>query len=73
MTIVARFKAATGLSDRELAALLGVARSTVQAGLAGKLRLKIPDVTRAALLAVVTDRQQALAQLAHDLTPRQDC
>jgi len=73
MTIVARFKAATGLSDRELATLLGVARSTVQAGLAGKLRLKIPDVTRAALLAVVTDRQQALAQLAHDLTPRQDC
>lgn len=71
--IVARFKQATGLSDRELATLLGVARSTVQAGLAGKLRLKIPDVTREALLAVVTDRQQALAQLAHDLTPRQDC
>ncbi len=73
MTIVARFKAATGMSDRELATLLGVARSTVQAGLAGKLRLKIPDVTRAALLAVVTDRQQALAALAADLTPRQDC
>ncbi len=71
--IVARFKAATGMSDRELATLLGVARSTVQAGLAGKLRLKIPDVTRAALLAVVTDRQQALAALAADLTPRQDC
>jgi transcriptional regulator with XRE-family HTH domain len=71
--IVARFKQATGMSDRELATLLGVARSTVQAGLAGKLRLKIPDATRAALLAVVTDRQQALAALAHDLTPRQDC
>ena len=71
--IVARFKAATGMSDRELATLLGVARSTVQAGLAGKLRLKIPDVTRAALLAVIADRQQALAQLAEDLTPRQDC
>jgi transcriptional regulator with XRE-family HTH domain len=71
--IVARFKAATGMSDRELAALLGVARSTVQAGLAGKLRLKLSDATRAALLAVVTDRQQALAQLAEDLTPRQDC
>ena len=71
--IVARFKQATGMSDRELATLLGVARSTVQAGLAGKLRLKIPDVTRAALLAVVTDRQQALAALAADLTPRQDC
>jgi len=71
--MIAAFKQATGMSDRELATLLGVARSTVQAGLAGKLRLKIPDVTRAALLAVVTDRQQALAQLAHDLTPRQDC
>jgi transcriptional regulator with XRE-family HTH domain len=71
--IVARFKAATGMSDRELAALLGVARSTVQAGLAGKLRLKIPDATREALLAVIADRQQALAALAADLTPRQDC
>jgi len=71
--IVARFKAATGMSDRELATLLGVARSTVQAGLAGKLRLRLTDATREALLAVVTDRQQALAQLAEDLTPRQDC
>jgi predicted XRE-type DNA-binding protein len=71
--IVARFKQATGMSDRELATLLGVARSTVQAGLAGKLRLKIPDATREALLTVVAERQQALAQLAHDLTPRQDC
>jgi transcriptional regulator with XRE-family HTH domain len=71
--IVARFKQATGMSDRELATLLGVARSTVQAGLAGKLRLKIPDATRATLLAVIADRQQALAQLAADLTPRQDC
>lgn len=71
--IVARFKQATGMSDRELATLLGVARSTVQAGLAGKLRLKIPDATREALLAVIADRQAALAALAQDLTPRQDC
>jgi hypothetical protein len=71
--IVARFKQATGLSDRELATLLGVARSTVQAGLAGKLQLKIPDATREALLAVIADRQAALAALAEDLTPRQDC
>ena len=71
--IVARFKQATGMSDRELATLLGVARSTVQAGLAGKLRLKIPDATRTNLLAVITERQAALAQLAQDLTPRQDC
>ena len=71
--IVARFKAATGMSDRELAALLGVARSTVQAGLAGKLRLKISDDVCANLLAVVTERQSALAALAADLTPRQDC
>lgn len=71
--MIAAFKQATGMSDRELAALLGVARSTVQAGLAGKLRLKISDTARAALAAVVTERQQALAQLAADLTPRQDC
>ena len=71
--MIARFKTATGMSDRELAALLGVARSTVQAGLAGKLRLKLTDDARQALAATVTERQQALAQLAADLTPRQDC
>jgi len=71
--MIARFKAATGMSDRELASLLGVARSTVQAGLAGKLRLKLTDDARQALAATVTERQQALAQLAADLTPRQDC
>lgn len=71
--IVARFKQATGMSDRELATLLGVARSTVQAGLAGKLTPKLTDDVCANLLAVVTDRQQALAALAADLTPRQDC
>ena len=71
--IVARFKHATGMSDRELATLLGVARSTVQAGLTGKLTLRLTDDARANLLAVVTDRQQALTQLAADLTPRQDC
>jgi transcriptional regulator with XRE-family HTH domain len=71
--VIAAFKQATGMSDRELATLLGVARSTVQAGLAGKLRLKISDTARDALAVVVTERQQALAQLAADLTARQDC
>ena len=71
--MIAAFKQATGMSDRELATLLGVARSTVQAGLAGKLRLKISDTARDALAVVVTERQQALAQLAADLTARQDC
>jgi len=71
--MIAAFKQATGMSDRELATLLGVARSTVQAGLAGKLRLKLTDDARQALAATVTERQQALAQLAADLTPRQDC
>jgi hypothetical protein len=69
--IVARFKAATGMSDRELAALLGVARSTVQAGLAGKLRLKISDDARAKLQGVIAERLALLATI--DLTPRQDC
>ena len=73
MSLLARFKAATGMSDRELATLLGVARSTVQAGLAGKLTLKLTDDARAALAAVAAERQAALTQLAADLTPRQDC
>jgi plasmid maintenance system antidote protein VapI len=69
--IVARFKQATGMSDRELAALLGVARSTVQAGLAGKLRLKISDDARTKLQGVIAERLALLATI--DLTPRQDC
>lgn len=69
--IVARFKHATGMSDRELATLLGVARSTVQAGLAGKLRLKISDDARAKLQGVIAERLALLATI--DLTPRQDC
>ncbi len=66
--ILARFKAATGLPDRELATLLGVARSTTQAILAGKLPHTLTDAARRAVLTIVTERQRALAQLAEDLT-----
>ena len=68
MILLAKFKAATGLPDRELATLLGVARSTVQAYLAGKLAITLIEEDREALAIVVAERQQALAQLAKDLT-----
>ena len=71
MTVVARFKAATGLSDRELATLTGYARSTVQAHLAGKQRLNLSDDARARMHGVVAAGRALLATL--DLTPRQDC
>jgi hypothetical protein len=69
--ILARFKLATGLSDRELASLTGYARSTVQAHLAGKQRLALSDDARARMQGVIAERLALLATI--DLTPRQDC
>ena len=63
MTVVARFKRATGLSDRELATLTGYARSTVQAHLAGKQRLNLSDDARARMQGVVAERLALLADL----------
>ena len=63
MTVVARFKAATGLSDRELATLTGYARSTVQAHLAGKQRLALSDDARARMQGVVAERLALLTDL----------
>ena len=64
--ILARFKRATGLSDRELASLTGYARSTVQAHLAGKQRLALSDDARARMQGVIAERLALLATL--DLT-----
>lgn len=70
-SLTARFKRATGMSDRELASLTGFARSTVQAHLAGKQRLKLSDDALTRMQGVVAERLALLATL--DLTPRQDC
>ena len=61
--ILARFKAATGMSDRELADLTGYARSTVQAHLAGKQRLHLSDDARARMQGVVAERLAMLTDL----------
>ena len=61
--ILARFKAATGLSDRELATLTGYARSTVQAHLAGKQRLNLSDDARARMQGVIAERLALLSNL----------
>lgn len=63
MTVVARFKRATGMSDRELATLTGYARSTVQAHLAGKQRLNLSDDARARMQGVVAERLALLSNL----------
>ena len=63
MTVLARFKAATGLSDRELATLTGYARSTVQAHLAGKQRLALSDDARARMQGVIAERLAMLSDL----------
>ena len=70
MTVVARFKAATGMSDRELASLTGYARSTVHAHLAGKQRLKRSNDALAKMQGVVAERLALLATL--DLTPKNE-
>lgn len=61
--ILARFKRATGLSDRELASLTGYARSTVQAHLAGKQRLALSDDARARMQGVIAKRLALLTDL----------
>ena len=63
MTVVARFKRATGRSDRELASLTGYARSTVQAHLAGKQRLNLSDDARARMQGVIAERLALLSNL----------
>lgn len=64
MNLLARFKAATGLSDQQIAALIGRPRSTVQSVIAGRA----PDTTPpAALLPTINARQAMLTDLAADL------
>lgn len=64
MNLLARFKAATGLPDQQIADLVGRPRSTVQSVVAGRA----PDTTPpAALLPTINARQAMLADLADDL------
>tara|TARA_R110000868_G_scaffold354796_2_gene616081 strand:+ start:424 stop:690 length:267 start_codon:yes stop_codon:yes gene_type:complete len=64
MNLLARFKAATGLSDQQIADLIGRPRSTVQSVVAGRA----PDTTPpAAILPTVSARAVLLADLADDL------
>lgn len=64
MNLLARFKQATGLSDQQIADLIGRPRSTVQSVVAGRA----PDTTPpGALLPTIAERQAMLADLADDL------
>lgn len=64
MNLLARFKAATGLSDQQIADLIGRPRSTVQSVVAGRA----PDTTPpGALLPTIDARLALLAALADDL------
>jgi hypothetical protein len=63
MNLLARFKAATGLSDQQIAGLIGRPRSTVQSVVAGRA----PDTTPpAALLPTINARQAMLDSLKQD-------
>lgn len=63
MNLLARFKAATGLSDQQIAALVGRPRSTVQSVVAGRA----PDTTPpATLLPTINARQMMLDSLKQD-------
>jgi len=62
-SLLARFKAATGLSDQQIADLIGRPRSTVQSVVAGRA----PDTTTAAqILPTITERQAMLDTLKQD-------
>jgi len=63
MNLLARFKLATGLSDQQIADLIGRPRSTVQSIITGRA----PDTTPpAALLLTITERQALLDTLKQD-------
>jgi len=62
-SLLARFKQATGLSDQQIADLIGRPRSTVQSVVAGRA----PDTTSpAALLPTITERATLLDSLKQD-------
>lgn len=64
---LSRFKAATGMGDREIGDLLGRARSSVQAQVSGRIAdsLTPDDVSR--LAAALADRVSQLAALREEL------
>lgn len=65
--ILARFKAATGMADREIAAMFGVARSTVQGAVTGAQTMRLSDDKLARMALVCAERIVALQQLKKDL------
>jgi hypothetical protein len=65
--IVARFKAATGMADREIALLLGVARSTVQGAVTGAQTMRLTDDAKALMAVSCLNRIETLKQLHKDL------
>lgn len=64
--ILARFKAATGLSDQQIADLIGRPRSTVQSVVAGRAQ---DTVTPAQILPTINARLEALDAIKQDCQP----
>ena len=65
--ILSRFKAATGMADREIALLLGVARSTVQGAVTGQQTMRLTDDAKALMAVTCLNRIETLKQLHKDL------
>lgn len=66
-SLVGRFKEVTGATDNELSAMLGKARTTIQAYCNGRLAEKLEDGGGQRLIDELADRMAVMAELKRDL------
>lgn len=66
-SFVGRFKWATGATDKELAAMLGKSRATVQAYAGGRLPEKLAHADMAMMMSDIDERLVLMADLKRDL------
>jgi hypothetical protein len=66
-SMLGRFKEASGATDKETAAMLGMSRATVQAYAGGRLTEKLTDVQARILIDDIGERLLLLAELKRDI------
>jgi hypothetical protein len=66
-SVLGRFKEASGATDKETAAMLGMSRATVQAYANGRLVEKLTDVQARTLIDDIGERLLLLAELKRDI------
>lgn len=71
--VLARFKAATGLSDKNIGDMLNLARSTVQATIAGRMPEKLTPSQHKMLAETLSLQLQKAQELAAEITRDTPC